>query len=41
MKPRKMVQMILPAGQQRRHRSTKQTFGLSGRTGWDYLKEQL
>ena len=39
MKSRKIVQMILPAGQQGRHRSKEQTFGLSGRTGWDYLKE--
>ena len=37
MKARKMVQMILFAGQQRRHRSKEQTFGLSGRRRWDDL----
>ena len=31
MELRKMVPMILPAGQQRRHRNKEQTFGLSGR----------
>ena len=41
MKSRKMVPMILYAGQQRRHRLKEQTFGLSGkRRGWDDLREK-
>ena len=37
---RKLVPMILHAGQQRRHRCKKQTFGLYGkRQGWDHLRE--
>ena len=37
---RKMVMMILHAGQQKRHRCKEQTFGLCGRRrGWDDLRE--
>ena len=37
---RKMVPMILYAGQKRRHRCKEQTFRLSGRRqGWDDLRE--
>ena len=36
----KMVSMILHAGQRTRHRHKKETFGLSGRSGWDDLREQ-
>ena len=39
MESRKVVLMILPTGQQRRHRHKEQTFGLSGRRGWDVLRE--
>ena len=38
---RKMVTMILQAGEQKRHRCKEQNFGLCGRRrGWDDLKEQ-
>ena len=41
MEFRKMVTMILHAGQERRHRCKEQTFGLSGRRwGWNDLREQ-
>ena len=41
MESRKIVLTILHAGQQRRHRSTEQTFGLSGRRrGWDDLRKK-
>ena len=36
---RKMVPMTLYAGQQRRHRRKEQTLGLSGRSGWEDLRE--
>ena len=36
---RKMVPMTLHAGQQRRHRRKEQTLGLSGRSGWEDLRE--
>ena len=40
METRKMVLVILHAGQQRRHRCKEQTFGLSGRRWeWDDLRE--
>ena len=40
MEFRKMVMMILHAGEQRRHRCKEQTFGLSGkRGGWDDSRE--
>ena len=40
MESRKMVPMILCAGQQRKHRRKEQTFGLSGRRrGWDDLRD--
>ena len=34
-----MIPTILQAGQQIRHRHKEQTFGLSGRRGWDVLRE--
>ena len=41
MEFRKIVLMILYAGQQKKHRCKEQTFGLSGgRRGWDDLREQ-
>ena len=40
MKFRNTVPMTLHAGQQRRHRRKEQTLGLSGRSGWDDLREQ-
>ena len=41
MEFRKMVPMILHAGQQRRHGRKEQTSGHSGRRrGWDALREQ-
>ena len=41
MESRKMVPMILHAGQQRRHRYNEQTSVLIGRRqGWDDLREQ-
>ena len=36
----KMVWAILCAGHQRRHKHKEQTFGLSGRRGWDNLREK-
>ena len=40
MKSRKIVMMILHAGQQRTHRHKEQTFGQSGRRGeWYDLRE--
>ena len=41
MGSRKMVLMILRAGQQRRHRHKEQTFGYCGkRRRWDDLRKQ-
>ena len=40
MEFRKMVPMILYAGQWRRHRHQEHTFALCGRRGWDALREQ-
>ena len=41
METRKMVLVILHAGQQRRHRCKEQTFGFSGRRRvWDDLREE-
>ena len=41
MEFRKIVLMILHAGQQRRQRHKQYTFGLSGRRqGWDDLREK-
>ena len=41
MEFRKMVMITLYAKQKKRHRCTKQTFGLCGRRrGWDVLREQ-
>ena len=40
MKSRKVLPIILCAGQQSRHRHKEQAFGLSGRSrGWDDLRE--
>ena len=40
MESRKMVQMIVFAEQQQRHRHREKTFGHSGRSrGWDDLRE--
>ena len=40
MEFRKMVLMVLHAGQQRRHRRKEETFGHSGgRRGWDDLRK--
>ena len=39
MEFRKTILTILQAGQQIRHRHKEQTFGLSGRRGWDDLRE--
>ena len=39
MEFRNTVPMTLHAGQQRRHRRKEQTLGLSGRSGWDDLRE--
>ena len=36
---RRMVWPILHAGQYGRHRDKEQTLGLSGRRGWDDLRE--
>ena len=40
MESRKIVRTVLHAGQQRRHRHKEQTFGLSGRRGWDDLRKK-